>query len=104
MKAYFSADEEPRGIRSRLPDHRAGYASSIHRSQGSEFEEVMIILPPAEAKLLTRELLYVGVSRAKRSVTIVGNADALKAAVERSEKVSSGVLDMIESSYGKRMK
>ena len=104
-KAYFSADEGTREVsRSRLPDHRAGYASSIHRSQGSEFEEVMIILPPAEAKLLTRELLYVGVSRAKRSVTIVGNADALKAAVERSEKVSSGVLDMIESSYGKRMK
>ena len=104
-KAYFIADEGTREVsRSRLPDHRAGYASSIHRSQGSEFEEVMIILPPAEAKLLTRELLYVGVSRAKRSVTIVGNTDALKAAVERSEKVSSGVLDMIESSYGKRMK
>ena len=96
-KAYFSADEGTREVsRSRLPNYRSGYASSIHRSQGSEFEEVMIILPPVDAKLLTRELLYVGVSRAKRKVTIVGAADALKEAVERSEKPCSGVLDMIE--------
>ena len=96
-KAYFSADEGTREIsRSRLPDHQAGYASSIHRSQGSEFEEVMIILPPVDAKLLTRELLYVGISRAKRKVTIIGAADALKEAVELSKKPSSGVLDMIE--------
>ena len=104
-KAYFSADEGTREVsRSRLPNYRSGYASSIHRSQGSEFEEVMIILPPVDAKLLTRELLYVGVSRAKRKVTIVGAADALKEAVERSEKPCSGVLEIMKSSFGKSVK
>ena len=55
----------------------------------------MIILPPADARLLTRELLYVAISRAKRAVTLVGDGEALRAAVEQSEESRSGVLDML---------
>ena len=95
-RAHFGAEDGTREVaRSRLPQHKAGYASSIHRSQGSEFDEVMIVLPPADARLLTRELLYVAVSRAKRAVTLVGDGDALRAAVEQSEESRSGVLDML---------
>ena len=95
-RAHFGAEDGTRDVaRSRLPQHKAGYASSIHRSQGSEFDEVMIVLPPADARLLTRELLYVAVSRAKRAVTLVGDGDALRAAVEQSEESRSGVLDML---------
>ena len=86
--------------RSRLPQHKAGYASSIHRSQGSEFDEVMIVLPPADARLLTRELLYVAVSRAKRAITLVGDGEALRAAVEQREQFRSGVLDMLANHRG----
>ncbi len=95
-RAHFGAENGTREVaRSRLPQHKAGYASSIHRSQGSEFDKVMIILPPADAHLLTRELLYVAVSRAKCAVTLVGDGHALRAAVEHSEESRSGVLDMI---------
>ena len=95
-RAHFGAEDGTREVaRSRLPQHKAGYASSIHRSQGSEFDEVMIVLPPADARLLTRELLYVAVSRAKRAITLVGDGEALRAAVEQSEESRSGVLDML---------
>jgi exodeoxyribonuclease V alpha subunit len=95
-RAHFGAEEGTREVsRSRLPQYKQGYASSIHRSQGSEFDEVMIILPPADGRLLTKELLYVAVSRAKRTVTLVGDGNALMAAVEQSEESRSGVIDML---------
>ena len=79
-KAYFSSDEGTREIsRSRLPDHQAGYASSIHRSQGSEFEEVMIIY--RRMPVATRSYMSV-VGQAFGDDC--GNADALT--VERRGK------------------
>ena len=97
-RAHFGAEDGTRDVaRSRLPQHKAGYASSIHRSQGSEFDEVMIVLPPADARLLTRELLYVAVSRAKRAITLVGDGEALRAAVEQREQFRSGVLTSCQS-------
>jgi exodeoxyribonuclease V alpha subunit len=101
-RAHFGAEDGTREVaRSRLPNHQLGYASTIHRSQGSEFEEVMIVLPPADAKLLTRELLYVAVSRAKRAVTLVGDENALETAIERTEESRSGVLDILKGKYAK---
>lgn len=95
-QAHFGAEDGTREVaRSRLPQHNGGYASSIHRSQGSEFDKVMIVLPPADAHLLTRELLYVAVSRAKCGVILVGDRKALRAAIEQSEQSRSGVLDML---------
>ena len=61
----------------------------------------MIILPPADARLLTRELLYVAVSRAKRGIILVGDEDALETAIERSEESRSGVLDILKGKYAK---
>ena len=96
-RAHFGAEEGTREVaRSRLPSHRLGYASSIHRSQGSEFDTVMIVLPPADAKLLTRELLYVAVSRAKSGIILLGDEEALKASIERSEESCSGVFDLLK--------
>ena len=95
-KVYFPSEEGVREIaRSRLPQHKMGYASTIHRSQGSEFNKVAVILPPEDSKLLSRELLYVAVSRAKEKVFLVGSEDSLIAAVNRSEKQHSGVLDLM---------
>ena len=98
-KVYFQSEEGVREIsRSRLPQHKMGYASTIHRSQGSEFDKVAVVLPPEDSKLLSRELLYVAVSRAKEKVLLVGSEDSLIAAVNRSEKQSSGVLDLMNHS------
>ena len=95
-KVYFPSEEGVREIaRSRLPQHKMGYASTIHRSQGSEFNKVAVILPPEDSKLLSRELLYVAISRAKEKVFLVGSEGSLIAAVNRSEKQHSGVLDLM---------
>jgi exodeoxyribonuclease V alpha subunit len=95
-KAYFSSDDGIREIaRSRLPQHKIGYASTIHRSQGSEFNKVAIILPPENSKLLSRELLYVAVSRAREKVFLVGSEESLLAAVKRTEKQNSGVWELM---------
>jgi exodeoxyribonuclease V alpha subunit len=95
-KVYFSSEEGVREIaKSRLPQHKIGYASTIHRSQGSEFNKVAVILPPEDSKVLSRELLYVAISRAKEKVFLVGSEHSLIAAVNRSEKQNSGVLDLM---------
>jgi exodeoxyribonuclease V alpha subunit len=52
-------------------------------------------LPPEDSKLLSRELLYVAISRAKEKVFLVGSEDSLIAAVTRSEKQNSGVMDLM---------
>ena len=98
--SYFHSEEGIREIaRSRLPQHKVGYATTIHRSQGSEFNKVAVVMPPEDSKLLSRELLYVAVSRAKQKVFIIGSKKSVIAAVERSEKQNSGVSDFINLSY-----
>jgi exodeoxyribonuclease V alpha subunit len=96
-QVYFSEIDQVRSVpRSRLPSHLLGYAGSIHRSQGSEYDHVLIILPPPEAKMLTRELLYVAVSRAKSGVTIVGNSSAFLSAINQPEMTTSGLVEQLK--------
>lgn len=58
------------------------FAISIHKSQGSEYEHGLIILPPQPSMLLTRNLLYTAISRTKRSATLLGKASIFRACVE----------------------
>ncbi|MGH3368038.1 MAG: exodeoxyribonuclease V subunit alpha [Nocardioidaceae bacterium] len=76
---------------SRLSEVQTVHAMSIHRSQGSQFDRVTVVLPPAESPLLTRELLYTSVTRAKEHVRIIGTRDALAAAVTRPIVRASGL-------------
>ncbi|MEO7067788.1 MAG: exodeoxyribonuclease V subunit alpha [Rhodanobacter sp.] len=65
-----------------LPEHQGAFAVTIHKSQGSEYDHVSVLLPPdAENRILSRQLLYTGVSRAKRSVEIWGSDAAVEAAI-----------------------
>jgi len=61
----------------RLPPYRPAYAITIHRSQGSEYDKVMIVIPPIESQILSRNLLYVASSRAKKKVTILGDRSVI---------------------------
>jgi exodeoxyribonuclease V alpha subunit len=76
---------------SRLSDVQTMHALSVHRSQGSQFDRVTLVLPPAESPLLTQELLYTAVTRAKQHVRIVGTREALAAAVRRPIVRASGL-------------
>ncbi|UYM04680.1 ATP-binding domain-containing protein [Solicola gregarius] len=75
----------------RLADVQTMHAMSVHRSQGSQFDRVTLILPPVDSPLLTRELLYTAVTRAKEHVRIVGTRDALAQAIERPVVRASGL-------------
>ncbi len=75
----------------RLSDVQTVHAMSVHRSQGSQFDRVTLVLPPADSPLLTRELLYTAITRAKEHVRIIGTGDALAAAVGRPIARASGL-------------
>lgn len=67
-----------------LPDHSPAWAITIHRSQGSEYDHVLVILPREESPLATRELLYTAITRARKSVFVAGDLDTVKKAVQTS--------------------
>ncbi len=75
----------------RLPTAETAYAMTVHRSQGSEFGEVYCVLPPADSPLLTRELLYTAVTRARTRVTLYGDPSAITRAVNNPGARSSGL-------------
>lgn len=81
----------------RLPPHESFYALTVHRSQGSEYDEVAVIPGPADSPVNTRELLYTAVTRAREKVVIHGDRAALKAAVERATSRGSGLCDALKA-------
>jgi len=68
-----------------------GFALTVHKSQGSEFDDVLLLLPDFACPLLTRELLYTAVSRARKSVILCGALDQLRAGIATSESRGSGL-------------
>ncbi len=73
----------------RLPAYSPAWAITIHRSQGSEYEEVLVLLPREESPLATRQLLYTAITRAKNKVTVAGDpAVVLKAAATPSSRTT----------------
>ncbi len=75
----------------RLPAHATAFASTVHKSQGSEYDDVLFVLPETDAPLLTRELLYTAVTRARRRVLLWGRPEVLEKAVARRIVRHSGL-------------
>ena len=87
-----TSDPAPRGfLPSRLPSFDKVYAMTIHKSQGSEFDEVFILYPPQDSPVLTRELLYTGITRAKKTCAIVADKAILKTSIQHKTKRDSGL-------------
>ncbi len=82
---------------SALPSFETAYAITVHKSQGSEYEKVYLILPPQEAPILTRELIYTGISRSRNKVEIWANTSILKFAINRPTRRSSGIADRLRN-------
>lgn len=77
---------------SRLTDVQTVFAMTVHKSQGSEFDHTVLVVPPANNPILTRELLYTGITRAKSNFTLVAQNDAvLGQSIQRPVKRSSGL-------------
>ena len=94
--AVFSEVAEVRSVPlARLRDIETWWAMTIHKSQGSEFDSVIVSLPEPPSLVLSRELLYTAVTRAKRSVSIVASEESLRAAIGHPSERSSGLSDRL---------
>src|SRR5690606_26774039 len=75
-----------------LPEHVTAWALTVHKSQGSEFDEILLVLPDdAASPLLSRELLYTGITRARRYLMLHASEDAFKTACSRTVERRSGL-------------
>jgi exodeoxyribonuclease V alpha subunit len=79
----------------RLAEHETVYAMTVHKSQGSEFDHIILLLPEKDYPLLTRELIYTGLTRARKKVAIWGSEPVLKAAISRKIERTSGLRDAL---------
>ncbi|OPY07496.1 MAG: RecBCD enzyme subunit RecD [Syntrophaceae bacterium PtaB.Bin038] len=79
----------------RLPEHETVFAMTVHKSQGTEFDRVLFILPEVDARVLTRELLYTGVTRARKRADLWAGEEILAAALSRRIERVSGLRDML---------
>jgi len=71
------------------------FAMTIHKSQGSEFDHILVVLPPWPSPVITRELLYTAVTRARLSVCVIAKEEVLKTAVLTPEQRASGLTEML---------
>jgi exodeoxyribonuclease V alpha subunit len=76
------------------------YATTIHKAQGSEFAGVAVMMPDRALPLLSRELLYTAVSRARKSVVLVGDLDIVRTAAARKGARYSGLAELLDPAFG----
>ncbi len=99
VRVWFSDYEKPGEHRSfsiaELPEHSPVFAMTVHKAQGSGFNEVLLMLPPQENRGLTRELVYTGLTRAKKSCTLWADPSILKRAIENPTIRISGLKEKL---------
>ncbi len=102
LKAFFSTPT--RALRSfspaRLPPVDTVFAMTVHKSQGSEFDSVVLVLPAKPSPIVTRELLYTGVTRARKSVLVTATEDVVRHAVRTRIERASGLRDALWGNTG----
>ncbi len=84
----------------RLPAYDPGFAITIHQSQGSEFAEVLLIMPADDNRVLSRELFYTGITRARNKLLLFSRRNILFKAINRCSVRYSGLTDMISAHGG----
>jgi exodeoxyribonuclease V alpha subunit len=91
--------EQHRGVTRVRPSQLSAvetvYAMTVHKSQGSQFATAAVVLPPASSRILTRELLYTALTRARNRLLVVGTEDTIRAAVDRPAARASGLRDRL---------
>ena len=92
------AERRPRLVApARLPAHESCFALTVHRAQGSEYDEVAVVPGPVASRVATRELLYTAATRARRRVIVHGTMGSVLAALERRTQRASGLRDALLS-------
>jgi exodeoxyribonuclease V alpha subunit len=97
LQAWFARGGAPTGIPLvRLGAVRPVHAMTVHRSQGSQFDRVSVVLPTADSPLATRETLYTALTRAVSHVRVVGSLEAFAAAVARPAARATGLRERLD--------
>lgn len=95
-QVYFPHEDSVRPIApGRLPAHNKAFALTVHKSQGSEFDEVLLVLPDAPSKVLSRELIYTAITRARTTIEVLGTPSVLQTAIQKKLQRSSGLKDRL---------
>ena len=96
-RVYFASDsgEIRTIIPAMLPAYETVYAMTVHKSQGSEFDNVLLVLPDRDSPVLTRELLYTAITRARHKVEIWGQKDVFRSAVGKRTLRESGLNEIL---------
>jgi exodeoxyribonuclease V alpha subunit len=99
LRAFFLGSDGflRRVLPARLPAHETAFAMTVHKSQGSEFGRVLLILPDQDSPVVTRELVYTGLTRAKRQVELWYSEPQLRVAIARRTERTSGLRDALWS-------
>ncbi|MDX5372294.1 MAG: exodeoxyribonuclease V subunit alpha [Pseudomonadaceae bacterium] len=96
LRVYFEGEDGFRAFApARLPSHDSAFAMTVHKSQGSEFSEVLLALPESPSPLLTRALFYTGITRAKQKVEIWGLPARLAEAVNTKAERAAGLAERL---------
>jgi exodeoxyribonuclease V alpha subunit len=95
VAVFMSARGVVRFDPAQLDDIDTAYAMTVHKSQGSEYDTVIMVLPPARSPLAGRELVYTGATRAKRHLFVVGNEAAVRAAVASPATRMTGLAEAL---------
>jgi exodeoxyribonuclease V alpha subunit len=82
---------------SRLPDHETAWAMTVHKSQGSEFDHAALILPVQMSPVVTRELVYTAITRARRRLSLYADESVLAQAVTTRTERRSGLNAIFEA-------
>jgi len=91
-RVWFDAEGGPRAwLPAALPAHESAFALTVHKSQGSEFERVFLALPEQGSRVVSRELLYTGLTRCRREVTLWANDAVLREGIARKAQRWSGL-------------
>ncbi|WP_413113730.1 exodeoxyribonuclease V subunit alpha [Thaumasiovibrio sp. DFM-14] len=85
LRVYFELpDGTIKGfLPSRIPTHETAYAMTIHKSQGSEFDNVYLLLPAKPSPIVTRELIYTGITRSKKALTLYASSEVMRQGVSQ---------------------
>ncbi|UEP22437.1 AAA family ATPase [Burkholderia ambifaria] len=87
-----------------LPPHETAFALTVHKSQGSEFDEAALVLPASFGRVLTRELVYTAVTRARTRVQVIGPRRVLAQAVATRTQRDSGLAARVDEALARRRK
>jgi exodeoxyribonuclease V alpha subunit len=94
VAAFGITDAEGRPLElpvARLEDIDTVHALTIHKSQGSEYDHAVVVLPERASRIVTRELLYTAVTRARNKVTVVGSREVIEAAIKTPIRRATGL-------------